>query len=181
MTFDYLFKVIVVGDGAVGKTALTRKFTTGQFRESYKMTIGVDFSIKILKIQRKGKSKISTVKLQIWDTGGQERFSYVRPLYYRGALGALCCYDITNRKSFLNLPKWFADIEKHCGNIPAVLIATKKDIEELRVVGLDEGQSFAKEKGILFFETSAKDGTNVGDTFNDLTEHIVDDVEALEL
>ena len=181
MTFDYLFKVIVVGDGVVGKTSLTRKFTTGQFRESYKMTIGVDFSIKLLKINQTDKTKISTVKLQIWDTGGQERFSYVRPLYYRGALGALCCYDITNRKSFLNLPKWFGDIEKHCGNIPTILIGTKKDLEELRVVGVDEGQSFADQRGIPFYETSAKDGINVEDTFNQLTEHIVTDVEALEL
>lgn len=181
MAFDYLFKVIVVGDGAVGKTSLTRKFTTGQFRESYKMTIGVDFSIKILKIPRKGKSKESTVKLQIWDTGGQERFSYVRPLYYRGALGALCCYDITNRKSFLNLPKWFNDIEKHCGNIPTILIATKTDLAELRVVDVDEGQGFAEQRGIPFFETSAKDGSYVEDTFNRLTAQIVDDVEALEL
>jgi small GTP-binding protein len=181
MTFDYLFKVIVVGDGAVGKTSLTRKFTTGQFRESYKMTIGVDFSIKILKIQRNGKSKVSTVKLQIWDTGGQERFSYVRPLYYRGALGALVCYDITNRKSFLNLPKWLSDVSKHCGNIPKILIATKADLEELRVVGSDEGLNFAKQEGIPFFETSAKDGLNVEDMFNLLTEHIVEDVEALEV
>ncbi|MFX1519942.1 MAG: GTP-binding protein [Promethearchaeota archaeon] len=181
MTFDYLFKVIVVGDGAVGKTSLTRKFTTGQFRESYKMTIGVDFSIKILKIKSKGKSKESTVKLQIWDTGGQERFSYVRPLYYRGALGALVCYDLTNRKSFLNLPKWFGDVSKHCGNIPTILIATKTDLEELRVVGSDEGLSLAEQKGIPFFETSAKDGANVENTFNLLTEHIVEDVEALEV
>jgi len=79
------------------------------------------------------------------------------------------------------LPKWFSDIEKHCGNIPTILIGTKKDIEELRVVGVDEGQSFADERGIPFHETSAKDGLNVEDTFTQLTEHIVNDVEALEL
>ena len=177
--YDYLFKSIVVGDGGVGKTALTLRFSKGFFTEDYKMTIGVDFHVKTISIDT--SEGVIKCKLQLWDTGGQERFSYVRPLYYRGALGALCCYDITNRKSFLNLLKWFGDIEKHCGNIPTILIATKKDLEELRVVGIDEGQSFAEQRSIPFYETSAKDGINVEDTFNQLTEQIVTDVEALEL
>lgn len=171
MTVDYLFKTIVVGDGAVGKTTLTKKFVTGKFQSSYKMTIGVDLSIKILKIKQ------NIVKLQIWDTGGQERFKYVSPVYYRGALGALCCYDITKRTTFENLPKWFSNVERYCGNIPIVLVATKKDLEDLRTVKEDEGQSFARERGIYFFETSAKSGFNLKEPFLALTKQIVENVK----
>ncbi|MFX1521016.1 MAG: GTP-binding protein [Promethearchaeota archaeon] len=171
MTVDYLFKIIVVGDGAVGKTTLTKKFVTGKFQSQYKMTIGVDLSIKILKIKQ------NIIKLQIWDTGGQERFQYVSPIYYRGALGALCCYDITQRTSFENLPKWFSNVENYCGNIPIVLVATKKDLEDFRIVKEDEGHSFAREKGIYFFETSAKREFNLEKPFLAIAKQIAENVK----
>ena len=174
MTVDYLFKIIVVGDGAVGKTTLTQKLITGKFRSKYKMTLGVDLSIKFLKIKQ------TIVKLQIWDTGGQERFHYVSPVYYRGALGALCCYDITKRTSFENVPKWFSNVEKYCGNIPMVLVATKKDLEDFRVVKEEEGHSFAREKGIYFFETSAKSGFNLKKPFFALAKQIVENLKLVK-
>ncbi len=174
MTVDYLFKTIVVGDGAVGKTTLTQKFITGKFRSKYKMTLGVDLSVKFLKIKQ------TIVKLQIWDTGGQERFHYVSPVYYRGALGALCCYDITKRTSFENLPKWFSNVERYCGNIPIVLVATKKDLEEFRTVKEEEGRSFAKEKGIYFFETSANSGINSKKPFFALAKQIIENVKRVK-
>jgi small GTP-binding protein len=175
MTVDYLFKTIVVGDGAVGKTTLTKKFVTGNFQSKYKLTIGVDLSIKILKIKQ------GIVKLQIWDTGGQERFQYVSPVYYRGALGALCCYDITKRPTFENVPKWFSTVERYCGNIPIVLVATKKDLEDLRVVKKEDGDSFAREKGIHFFETSSKSGFNLKKPFLALAKQIVANVKPAKL
>jgi small GTP-binding protein len=175
MEVDYLFKIIVVGDGTVGKTSLTQRFVTGKFGTQYRMTIGVDLSIKIFKVSQK------IVKLQIWDTGGQERFSYVSPLYYRGAVGALCCYDLTKRPSFLNLPKWFSNVEKYCGDIPLILVATKKDLEEYRAVKEDEGRSFAQERGVYFFETSAKSEVNLKEPFYFLAKQVIKHVEARKM
>ena len=167
MTADYLFKMIVVGDGSVGKTTLTQKLITGKFQTKYKMTLGVDLSIKFLKIKQ------NVVKLQIWDTGGQERFQYVSPVYYRGALGALCCYDITQRVSFMNVQKWITNVQNYCGNIPMVLVATKHDLEEFRAVTEEEGRNFAKERGLNFFETSSKSGFNLKKPFFVLTKLII--------
>ncbi len=167
MTVDYLFKIIVVGDGAVGKTTLTQKLITGKFQSKYKMTLGVDLSIKFLKIKQ------GVCKLQIWDTGGQERFQYVSPIYYRGALGTLCCYDITKRASFENVPKWIRNVENYCGNIPIVLVATKKDLENFRVVKEEEGRNFAMERDLYFFETSSKSGSNLKKPFLALTKLII--------
>ena len=167
MTADYLFKMIVVGDGAVGKTTLTQKLITGKFQTQYKMTLGVDLSVKFLKINQ------TIVKLQIWDTGGQERFQYVSPIYYRGALGALCCYDITKRTTFENVPKWIRNVENYCGNIPKILVATKQDLEEFRVVTEEEGRNFAKERDLYFFETSSKSGFNLKKPFFALTKQII--------
>ena len=167
MTVDYLFKIIVVGDGAVGKTTLTKKLITGKFQTKYKMTIGVDLSVKYLQI---GQNK---VKLQIWDTGGQERFKYVSPIYYRGALGALCCYDIAKKDSFENVPMWITNVENYCGNIPIVLVATKKDLEDFRVIKEEIGRNFAIEKGLLFFETSSKSGFNLKKPFFTLAKQMI--------
>jgi small GTP-binding protein len=167
MTLDYLFKIIVVGDGAVGKTTLTKKLITGEFKTKYKMTIGVDLSVKYLKIKEK------KIKLQIWDTGGQERFNYVSPIYYRKALGALCCYDITKRASFENVQKWITNIENYCGNIPIVLVATKRDLEDFRVIKEEIGHNFAKERGLCFFETSSKNGFNLKKPFFTLAKLII--------
>ena len=120
--YDYLFKVIVVGDGAVGKTAITIRFAEGRFEEHYKMTIGVDFAIKLIQVAG------YKVKLQVWDTGGQERFSYIRPLYYKGAMAALAIFDLTNRESYDNLPKWFQEVADNCGAIPLMLVGNKVDL-----------------------------------------------------
>ncbi|MBN2150365.1 MAG: GTP-binding protein, partial [Candidatus Lokiarchaeota archaeon] len=109
--YDFLFKCIVLGDGGAGKTALTVRFSQGYFQESYKMTVGVDFSVKLLEVAGK------RAKLQIWDTGGQERFSFVRPLYYRGAMGALLVFDVTNRESFDHLANWVEELESNAGKV----------------------------------------------------------------
>ncbi|MHA1263725.1 MAG: GTP-binding protein [Candidatus Helarchaeota archaeon] len=159
--YDYLFKVIVVGDGAVGKTALTIRFAEGRFQDHYKMTIGVDFAIKMVEIGGK------RVKLQIWDTGGQERFSYIRPLYYKGAMGVVYVFDITNRASFEHLPKWHKEVSDYCGNIPALLVANKCDLPD-KAVTPSEAQGMATQLGGPFYEASAKTGDNVDDLFTQL-------------
>ncbi|MGQ4914479.1 MAG: Rab family GTPase [Candidatus Asgardarchaeia archaeon] len=160
--YQYLFKTIVIGDGMVGKTSLTLRFAHGTFRERYLMTIGVEFAVKIVEVDNK------KVKLQIWDTGGQERFSYVRPLYYRGAAGGLVCFDLTNRDTLYNVEKWMNEARKYSGLIPFVLVGTKADLEDQREVSYEEGLEYAKNHGLKYFETSAKTGQNVNEAFKAL-------------
>ncbi len=176
-SFDYLFKTIVVGDGAVGKTAITIRYATDKFQENYKMTIGVDFTIKMLKVKDK------QIKCQIWDTGGQERFSKIRPLYYRGALGGLVVYDVTNRESFENLEKWFGEIEKNCiRKVPIILVGNKIDLEK-RKVKKKEAKAYAAKKSkdfgyeITYLETSAKTGETIKKVFTNLIYMMVEEAE----
>ncbi len=174
--FDYLFKTIIVGDGAVGKTALSLRFTEDKFQDSYKMTIGVDFSIKRMIIGGK------KVKCQIWDTGGQERFSKIRPLYYRGALGCLVVFDVTNKVSFENLDMWFKEVKDNCIAIPIILIGNKIDLEN-RQVSVTEGKALASKKSkefgykIPYLETSAKTGETIKKVFGKLIKSMVTNAE----
>jgi len=164
---DYLFKTIVIGDGTVGKTSLTMKFAHGTFRDRYLMTVGVEFAIKTVEIEER------KVKFQIWDTGGQDRFAHVRPLYYRGALGGLLCFDLTNKKTFENLPKWIEEAQKFGGIFPFVLVGTKADLEEQREVSNEEIKEFIAKYKMPYYETSAKTGLNVEEVFNRLGKEIL--------
>ncbi|MHA1985842.1 MAG: GTP-binding protein [Promethearchaeota archaeon] len=162
--YDYLFKSIVVGDGGVGKTALTLRFSKGFFTEDYKMTIGVDFHVKTISIDAK-EGPIRS-KLQIWDTGGQERFSSIRPMYYRGSLGALLIFDLTNSSSFEHLPQWIEEVRSNVKNeIPLLLVGNKSDLVDQRAVSLEEINSFTQNFNLYYMETSAKTGEGVGDCF----------------
>jgi small GTP-binding protein len=162
--YDYLFKTVVIGDGGVGKTALTLRFSKGFFQEKYKMTIGVDFHVKTIKIESDNGD--IRVKLQIWDTGGQERFSSIRPMYYRGALGALLIFDLTSTSSFEHLPQWIEEVRANCKeDIPLLLVGNKDDLVDQRMVALEEINEFTKEFNLFYMETSAKTGDNVGDCF----------------
>jgi len=175
-SFDYLFKTIVVGDGAVGKTAITYRYYTDKFQENYKMTIGVDFTIKRIEIKDK------KIKCQIWDTGGQERFSKIRPLYYRGALGCLVVYDVTNKASFENLEIWFNEVQTHCMKIPIILVGNKIDLRS-RKVPFKTAKEYAEKKSkeighkIPYLETSAKTGETIKKVFTDLVTMMVSDAE----
>ncbi len=160
--YDYLFKVIVLGDGGAGKTALTVRFAQGYFQESYKMTVGVDFSVKLIQVGDK------RTKLQVWDTGGQERFSFVRPLYYKGAMGALLVFDVSNRESFDHLTNWMEELESNTNPVPYVLVGNKIDLPN-RAVSAQEAWQFCQNFNIqYYYETSAKTGEEVGDCFHAL-------------
>ncbi|MFX0154507.1 MAG: GTP-binding protein [Candidatus Hodarchaeota archaeon] len=162
--YDYLFKSIVVGDGGVGKTALTLRFSKGFFTEDYKMTIGVDFHVKTINID--SVEGLIRAKLQIWDTGGQERFSSIRPMYYRGSLGALLIFDLTNSASFEHLPQWIEEVRVNVKTeIPLLLVGNKSDLVELRAVSLEEINTFTSNFNLYYMETSAKTGEGVGDCF----------------
>ncbi len=163
--YDYLFKSIVVGDGGVGKTALTLRFSKGFFTEDYKMTIGVDFHVKTITIDTfEGPIKC---KLQLWDTGGQERFSSIRPMYYRGSLGTILVFDLTNSASFEHLPQWIEEVRANIKTeIPVLLVGNKSDLTDQRVVSVEELNNFTRDFNLYYMETSAKTGDGVGDCFS---------------
>ncbi|CAN8185907.1 ras-related protein Rab-43 isoform 1-T1 [Geothlypis trichas] len=161
-SYDFLFKLVLIGDASVGKTCLVQRFKTGAFSERQGSTIGVDFTMKSLEIQGK------RVKLQIWDTAGQERFRTITQSYYRSANGAILAYDISKRGSFLSIPRWIEDVRKYAGsNIVQLLIGNKSDLSDLREVQLEEAQSLAEhyDNIICAIETSAKDSSNVEEAF----------------
>jgi len=153
---DYIFKLLAIGDSNSGKSALLLKYTDTKWNESFVPTIGVDFKIKIIEIQ--GKS----VKLQIWDTAGEERFKNIISSYYRGASGILLLYDITDRESFENLNSWLIDIEKNTKkDVCKILVGTNCDLEDERKVTYQEGKEFATSNGMKFIEVSVENNINV--------------------
>jgi len=165
----FIFKVVVVGDAAVGKTSLMFRFVHGTFQKDYKMTIGVNFATKMISLDNGVK-----VKLSIWDTAGQERFHFLLPSYYDGSSGGLLVFDVTRRESFTNLPKWIDQVRGKVSNIPLLLLGNKADLEDLRAVTTDEAKQFAAQNGLVYSETSAKDGTNVDDVFAALTQFMTE-------
>ena len=164
----YIFKIVVVGDAAVGKTSLMFRFVHGSFKKDYKMTIGVNFATKLVDLDG------VKVKLSIWDTAGQERFHFLLPSYYDGSSGGLVVFDVTRRDSFLNLPKWLEQIRSKTGNIPLLILGNKADLEDLRAVTNEEAKQFAQQNGVVYSETSAKDGANVDDVFAALTQFMTE-------
>lgn len=147
---DYLFKVLLVGNSGVGKSALLQRYADGTFNEHYLATIGVDFKIKTINVDDK------KVKFQIWDTAGQERFRSITTSYYRGAHGIFIVYDVTNRKSFNEVKNWVR--EAHLFHIPSsniLLIGNKIDLVSKREVSYAEGLSVSEEIGCAFTETSS--------------------------
>ncbi|KAL0717049.1 hypothetical protein Bca4012_066371 [Brassica carinata] len=158
---DYVFKVVLIGDSAVGKTQLLARFARNEFSVDSKATIGVEFQTKTLVIDNK------TVKAQIWDTAGQEsRYRAVTSAYYRGAVGAMLVYDMTKRQSFDHMAKWLEELRGHADkNIVIMLIGNKCDLGSLRAVPTEDAQEFAERENLFFMETSALEATNVETAF----------------
>ena len=169
--YDHLFKLLLIGDSGVGKTCILFRFADDQFNTSFISTIGIDFKIKTVEINGK------RVKLQIWDTAGQERFHTITTSYYRGANGIMMCYDITNTKSFDNITKWLRNIADHASeDVLRILLGNKADMEEKRMISTARGQEVAQQNGIKFYETSAKNNTNIEEAFITLATDILDRV-----
>jgi len=161
MTF--LYKVVVIGDSGVGKSNLIERYTKDTFKEETKTTIGVEFGHKTIKVDDK------VIKAQIWDTAGQERFKALTRGYYRGALGALLVYSITNRVSFHNSETWLDELKTHADpGIIIMLVGNKCDLSNLREVPETEAKSFAQKNKLAFIETSAKEDNCVGQAFERL-------------
>jgi small GTP-binding protein len=173
---DFLIKILIIGDSRVGKTNLVARFTRDQFNPNSKSTIGVEFAITTLEIEGK------TVRAQIWDTAGQERYRAVTSAFYHGAIGALLLYDVSTSLSFQSLSHWMQELRENADcNIAVMLVGNKCDLQELRAVSTDEGVEFAKRKNLLFIETSARDGTNVQESFTRLITQIVHRLSTADL
>ncbi|XP_022984392.1 ras-related protein RABA2a [Cucurbita maxima] len=165
--YDYLFKVVLIGDSGVGKSNLLSRFTRNEFCLESKSTIGVEFATRTLQVEGR------TVKAQIWDTAGQERYRAITSAYYRGALGALLVYDVTKPMTFDNVSRWLKELRDHAdSNIVIMLIGNKTDLKHLRAVATEDAQSYAEKEGLSFIETSALEATNVEKAFQTILSEI---------
>ncbi|MQM19201.1 hypothetical protein Taro_052200, partial [Colocasia esculenta] len=160
MSYDYLFKFIIIGDTGVGKSCLLLQFTDKRFQPVHDLTIGVEFGARMITVDGR------PIKLQIWDTAGQESFRSITRSYYRGAPGCLLVYDITRRETFNHLVEWLEDAKQHANpNMTIMLVGNKCDLAHRRAVSREEGERFAKENGLIFLEVSAKTAQNVEEAF----------------
>ncbi|XP_075715928.1 ras-related protein Rab-19 [Rhinoderma darwinii] len=159
--FDFLFKIILIGDSNVGKTCVVQRFQSGVFNDKHQNTIGVDFTVKSMNIDGK------KVKVQVWDTAGQERFRTITQSYYRSAHGAIIAYDITQRQTFESVPHWIHEVEKYgASNLMLMLIGNKTDLVEKRQILFEEACTLAEKHGLLaVLETSAKESRNIDEVF----------------
>lgn len=165
--YDYLFKLLLIGDSGVGKSCLLLRFAEDSYTESYISTIGVDFKIRTIDLD--GKS----IKLQIWDTAGQERFRTITSSYYRGAHGIIIVFDVTDRDSFDHVKAWLKEISLYaCANVNKLLVGNKCDMEDNRAVTFDEAKEFADANDMPFLETSAKRAINVEKAFTTMAGQI---------
>ena len=168
MSDETVYKVLLLGDTTVGKTCFLMKYTDKTFQDIHMATIGLDYRLKTMKLKN-GKD----IKLQIWDTAGQDRFRAITKNYYKGSHGIILIYDVTNLQTFENVKTWVNQIrEETTTNVVIYIAANKIDMETERKVMKQEGESLAQELGFPFMETSAKSGININETFEDLVERI---------
>ncbi|CAI9756455.1 unnamed protein product [Fraxinus pennsylvanica] len=165
--YDYLFKVVLIGDSGVGKSNLLSRFTRNEFSQQSKSTIGVEFATRSIQVEDK------VVKAQIWDTAGQERYRAITSAYYRGAVGALLVYDVTRHVTFENVERWLKELRGHTDmNIVIMLVGNKADLRHLRAVPTEDARAFAEREGTFLMETSALEALNVEKAFTEVLTQI---------
>ena len=161
MAYEFLYKYVIVGDSAVGKSCLLYQFTHRRFNYTHELTVGVEFGSKVICCED------TKICLQVWDTAGQERFKSVARAYYRRAAAALVVYDISNRRSFENAEQWLLQCRRYGASTQAVvLVGNKADLAHSRQVSAAEGRAFAQKHQLFFVETSAKEAFGVDEAFH---------------
>lgn len=165
--YEFLFKIILIGDWGVGKSNIILRFTQDAYDPDSRTTIGVEFSQKVMELYLK------KIVVQIWDTAGQDRYKAITSAYYRAAAGAILVYDISKRSSFENLNIWIKEIHENTSpDTVVMLIGNKTDLKGLRAVSTEEGKEFAKQHGFLFEEVSALTGNNVAEAFSTVVSKV---------
>ena len=165
--YDFLFKLVLIGDLGVGKSNLLSRFTRNVINLESKSTNGVEFATRSIQVDGE------TIKAQIWDTAGQERYKAITSVYYRGAVAALLVYDIAKQLTYENVESWLREIRDHAdANIVIMLVGNKSDLRQLRAVPTDEAKVFAEKNNLSFIETSAVDSTNVETAFHNILKEI---------
>ena len=178
MTDELVYKVLLLGDSSVGKTCFLLRYCDKSFQEAHLSTIGLDYRLKSMTLQND-----KNIKLQIWDTAGQDRFRAITKNYYKGANGIILIYDVTNKQSYENVKNWLTQIKEEANsNVIIYLAGNKIDVEEdQRVITTEDGQKIADEYKLPFKETSAKNGINVNEIFQELVEKIDETFSKLEV
>lgn len=167
LEYDYLFKILIIGNSGAGKSCMLLRFADDSYTESFITTIGVDFKIRTLDLEGK------IAKLQIWDTAGQERFRTITSSYYRGAHGIILVYDITSRESFDNIKIWLNECDRYASdNVKKILVGNKCDLVSKREVSYQEALEFANSRGLELIETSAKNSANIDSAFISIANKI---------
>lgn len=171
MNYDFIFKIILVGDSTVGKTSFIHKFCNDIYNGQYNITIGVEFEAKIIVLDINNKN--IRIKLYIWDTAGQERFRSITKNYYKDTAGIILCYDTTSIITFDHLNNWLKDIKSECSSdVKIILVGTKTDLTNLKQVKTEDGLNYANEHNLPFYEASAKNNINVKEVFHKLVADI---------
>lgn len=170
--YDSIMKILLVGDSGVGKSCLLVRFVEDRFNPSFITTIGIDFKIKTVDIDGR------KVKLQLWDTAGQERFRTITTAYYRGAMGIIMVYDVTDERTYANIKQWYKTVTEHSNDDAQILLVGNKSDMDNRVVTYEQGEELANELSVPFIESSAKDATNVNDVFLTLAKLIQQKLDA---
>ena len=167
---EFIYKILLLGDSSVGKTCFLMRYTDNTFQDIHMSTIGLDYKLKNVQLEN-GKM----VKIQVWDTAGQDRFRSITKNYYKGAHGIILIYDVTEQKSFDNVKNWMAQIKEEVSErVSIVLVGNKIDDEDNRKISTEQGESMAKDYEIMFFECSAKTGQNIDEIFNNLVKKVVE-------
>uniref|UniRef100_A0A8B9RHL2 Ras-related protein Rab-25 n=1 Tax=Astyanax mexicanus TaxID=7994 RepID=A0A8B9RHL2_ASTMX len=163
--YNFVFKVVLIGESGVGKSNLLSRFTKNEFNHDSRTTIGVEFSTRTVQLNS------LTIKAQIWDTAGLERYRAITSAYYRGAVGALLVYDISKHLTYESAERWLKELYDHADpHIVVMLVGNKSDLASIRSVPTEDAKDFAEKNGLLFMETSALESTNVDIAFNSVLE-----------
>ncbi|XP_031178890.1 ras-related protein Rab-25-like [Sander lucioperca] len=175
-SYNFVFKVVLIGESGVGKSNLLSRFTKNEFNHDSRTTIGVEFSTRTVQLDN------YAIKAQIWDTAGLERYRAITSAYYRGAVGALLVYDISKHLTYESVDRWLKELFDHADpHIVVMLVGNKRDLDTLRTVPTEEAKDFAEKRGLMFMETSALDSTNVENAFNEVLKAIHKKVASREV